>query len=86
MPSLYLLLPDCAQDSIPKAMKAEFAGPLHRFLSVPCEAEKLLILLELHHEKLLLFLVYILKVITILHKMEYKNRTPWKNPVQLLSV
>lgn len=75
MLSLYLLLADCAQNSVPKAMKAEFAGPFHRFLNLPCEAQKLLILLALHHEKLPLFPVYIFIVITVFHRVEYKNRT-----------
>ena len=59
-----VLLPDCVQDSVPKAMKTEFAGPFHRFLNLLYEAQKLSHLkLALHPEKLLLFLVHILIVI-----------------------
>jgi len=60
-----MLPPDCIQDSVPKATKAEFSGPFHRFLNLLYGAQKLLLLrLALHHEKLLLFSVHVLIVIT----------------------
>lgn len=63
--SFTVLLPDSVQDTVPKAMKAEFAGPFHRFLNLLYGAQKLLLLrLALHPEKLLLFLVHVLIVIT----------------------
>lgn len=76
MPSLYLLLPDCEQDPVPKATKAGFAGPFYRFLNLPCKAQKPLLLLALHHEKLLLFPGYILRVITGVN-------TKWNTKIEL---
>lgn len=51
-------------------------GPFHRFLNLPCKAQKPLLLLALHHEKLLLFPVYILRVITGVN-------TKWNTKIEL---